>query len=357
MGLVEKWNGDFEALSKTNQLVLLSVSMFFFFGVHNILQEAIINVPGFEHGVMLGYFEVLAVTICSYCERTCIRKETGRTAPLGAYPLLTACLMTSSGLSNMALNYINFPTKVVFRSCKLVPTMIVATLMNKKVFSSAEYLCAFSVCMGLVMFTTADWQLTPSFNPIGLVLVTTSVFADSILPNAQERIFKSGASRLEVTMFTNFFTLIAMTISTLASGDLIGAVEHALRDDQLLFYIIVYTSISYVAISSYMAIVKRFGGVVAICLTTLRKVMTLVLSFMLFPKEFSWYYVGGAGLVLGGLFAAAMIKQKKRKEMEQQETKPLISGDLERGDDASVSSVQSSSSVRSSSSAHSSSTR
>jgi len=60
MGLVEKWNGDFEALSKTNQLVLLSVSMFFFFGVHNILQEAIINVPGFEHGVMLGYFEVLA---------------------------------------------------------------------------------------------------------------------------------------------------------------------------------------------------------------------------------------------------------------------------------------------------------
>uniref|UniRef100_A0A7S2MFX2 Uncharacterized protein n=1 Tax=Helicotheca tamesis TaxID=374047 RepID=A0A7S2MFX2_9STRA len=215
--------------------------------------------------------------------------------------------------------------------------MLIATLINKRVFTSIEYVCALSVCIGLVMFAAADWTLTPSFDPMGLVLVSTSVVADAILPNAQEKVFKMGASRLEVTFYTNFFTLIGMTATTFASGDLLGAIEHALRDEQLMMYIIVYTAISYVAISSYMAIVKRFGGVVAVCLTTLRKAMTLVLSFLLFPKSFSWYYVAGALLVLGGLFAASMIKQKMRKQVEQQdEMKPLakpptIVRDLEMG--------------------------
>lgn len=48
-----------EAMPPSQQFVILSGSMFLFFGVHNLLQEAIMKVPGFEHGVMLSYMEVL----------------------------------------------------------------------------------------------------------------------------------------------------------------------------------------------------------------------------------------------------------------------------------------------------------
>ena len=44
-----------EAMPPSQQFVILSSSMFLFFG----LQEAIMKVPGFEHGVMLSYMEVL----------------------------------------------------------------------------------------------------------------------------------------------------------------------------------------------------------------------------------------------------------------------------------------------------------
>lgn len=47
-----------EALPPPQQFVVISGSMFLFFGVHNLLQEAIMKVPGFE-GVMLTYMEVL----------------------------------------------------------------------------------------------------------------------------------------------------------------------------------------------------------------------------------------------------------------------------------------------------------
>lgn len=98
------------------------------------------------------------VTFCSSFERSCIRKETGRKAPLKAYPLLTLCLLSSSALSTLSLNYINFPTKVVFRSCKLLPTMLFSTCINKRKYSSLEYVSAVLVCAGLVLFTSADWR-------------------------------------------------------------------------------------------------------------------------------------------------------------------------------------------------------
>jgi adenosine 3'-phospho 5'-phosphosulfate transporter B3 len=45
--------------------------------------------------------------------------------------------------------------------------------------------------------------------------------------------------------------------------------------------------------------------------------MTLILSFLLFPKPFSWFYVFGATLVLGGLMASSLFKIKKKKNQEQ----------------------------------------
>ena len=254
--------------------------------------------------------------MCCFLERKYIKKESGHVAPLRSYTLLTACLMSSTSLSNMSLNYINFPTKVVFRSCKLIPTMIISTIINKRVFQSAEYISAMSISLGLVIFAAADWKMTPSFNPIGLAMVSSSVIADSILPNAQERLFRLGSSRLEVTLFTNFFTLLAMTFTTLLSGDLIGIFKLAMSNSQLATFMITYTCVSYLAISTFMTIVKKYGGVTAVLLGTARKAMSIMLSFLLFPKPFTWYYAIGAVMVLGGLLTASLLKQrlKKRKD-------------------------------------------
>lgn len=288
-------------------------------------------------GCCSGIYPACSVCGCSFFERTFIAKETGRKAPIREYSLLTLCLLGSSALSNEALNYINFPTKVVFRSCKLIPTMVIATIMNKRTFSSTEYVCGVAICAGLIMFAAADWKLTPSFNPIGILYVSLSVVADAVLPNAQEKLFRLGSSRLEVTLYTNFFALIAMTVITLMSGDFLGIIRYAMADKTLMYFMIIFTLISYAAISTYMQLVKRFGGVSAVLLTTARKGMTLVLSFLLFPKGFSWYYVAGAILVLGSLLYVSIYKHHQRMQklsnisQSDQERLPL-KADIEMGE-------------------------
>merc|ERR1712157_492338 len=121
-----------------------------------------------------------------------------------------------------------------------------------------------------------------------------------------------GSSRLEVTVYTNFFTLIAMTWTTHMGGDLKGMLHAASQNRTLAIYMVIYTSISYIAISTFMVIVKRYGAVTGVLLATARKAMTLILSFIFFPKQFSWGYVFGSILVLGGLLFSSLLKQKEQ---------------------------------------------
>jgi hypothetical protein len=45
----------------------------------------------------------------------------------------------------------------------------------------------------------------------------------------------------------------------------------------------------------------------------MRKAGTIALSFLVFPKPFSWYYVWGTFLVFGGLTITAYAKDRKRR--------------------------------------------
>jgi hypothetical protein len=127
-----------------------------------------------------------------------------------------------------------------------------------------------------------------------------------------------------------------MTITTLLSGDLLGTIAFAQTNTKLCHYIFIYTFVAYIAISVHMNVVRRFGGVVAVLLATGRKGMTLVLSFILFPKAFSWYYVMGAVLVLGGLLLSSLVKIKSKKKqtlqrhnnrIDNEDVESLLSGD------------------------------
>jgi len=225
---------------------------------------------------------------------------------------------------------------------------------NAKRLSYVVIGSAMAVCAGLITFAAGDWSLSqPQFHPFGLTLVTLSVFADAVLPNAQEKLFRTfDASKSEVMFFTNIYTLLVQTISAFLSGDLMGmfhfvigkqvkevnyfsglmAVTNSTADlnrnedemmdnstsgeirHKFILHICCYILISYIAVSAHTAVVKKFGGVAAVFVGTARKGMTLILSFLLFPKESNWKYGAGAFLVLGGLAVASLEKQRKKRK-------------------------------------------
>jgi hypothetical protein len=110
----------------------LVFGVFVCFGGHNYLQEYVMALPEYRYGFLLGYLEVLGVTICTAVEKQLgPHRDAERKSPWHMYIALCACLFVSSGASNVALKWINYPTKVVFRSCKLIPTMLISVAYNK----------------------------------------------------------------------------------------------------------------------------------------------------------------------------------------------------------------------------------
>ena len=290
------------------RFVFLVFCIVFFFGCHNYMQELIMNLPGFDVGIFLGYLEVLGVAVCSAVERRMIG-DSVRKAPWSSYMLLCMFLLISSATSNIALGYINYPTKVVFRSCKLIPTMLIAVTLNKKKVKSFEFVFGALISVGMIFFATADFQVSPKFNFLGIILVSVSVVADAFLPNYQEKVFSHGSSRIEVTYFTNILCLGGMTVFFSMTGDLQKATGYAFANPHALFLMSVYTVIAYIAITFHMALVKEFGGITTVLVGNTRKALTIVASFLLFPKPGSWMYVVGGVLVFGSLIGNAYMKE------------------------------------------------
>jgi solute carrier family 35 (adenosine 3'-phospho 5'-phosphosulfate transporter), member B3 len=52
-----------------------------------------------------------------------------------------------------SLRYLNYPTQVIFKCCKLVPVLIGSILIQKKNHGPLEFLAAIAMCVGLTLFT------------------------------------------------------------------------------------------------------------------------------------------------------------------------------------------------------------
>ena len=107
-----------------------------------------------------------------------------------------------------------FLSQVVLRSCKLVPTMIIAVLYLRKRVNGFEFFFGALISLGMVIFAWADFHVYPNYNPIGIILVLTSLIGDCFLPNLQERMYENGSSRVEMVKYIHdlFITIIIVVI-------------------------------------------------------------------------------------------------------------------------------------------------
>lgn len=290
------------------------------FGAHNYLQEFISRMDRFRGlGAILGYLEVMGMVVFSCFERMWVGEHT-RKLDTPSYVQLTGCLLGTSYLSTVGLDYINYPTKVVFRSCKLIPTMAVALVMNKERFSLTDITCAIAICAGLAFFALADMtSVSKASTFVGMALQASSTLADAFVPNLQQALFKRGASTLEVTYYANLYVFIIMTLINGGSGHLVGAFYFLRQDIFHGFVLLFYSVVAYWAIQFHIRIVQRYGSVVAVLVSNLRKIGTIALSFLVFPKPFSWFYVWGTILVFGGVTITAYVKDRKRRVNKPEE--------------------------------------
>lgn len=188
------------------------------------------------------------------------------------------------------------------QSAKLLPVMAGALLINGKRFHPLEYASAIFLLLGLVAFTLTDQAVSPAFDPIGVVLICCALVADALIGNLQEKMFSSFHTTANEMM--TYSSLWASALSLLAcavEGDTISrAVAHLLADPWALLAVLMYALLNILGIYFVLVMISLFGATLTTFTTSLRKGLSVVLSFMLYAKPFAMgYVIGGIATAVG----------------------------------------------------------
>ncbi|KAK3089531.1 hypothetical protein FSP39_004331 [Pinctada imbricata] len=323
---------DISHLPKSSQFLLLSAAVFFFYIIYGYMQELIFRLKEFRpFGWYLTLVQFACYTVFGVLEQK-VSGTTERKLPLQLCGLLALLTVATMGLSNTSVGYLNYPTQVIFKCCKLIPVMLGGVLIQGRLFSidtncisrliqnfftgkkygMLDVSAVLCMCFGLICFTLADSTVSPSFNTYGVMLISLALCADGVIGNVQEKAYKQyNCSNSEMVLYSYSIGFVFIIFGLIVSGSLLPAFTFCLEHPVETYgYAVIFSVTGYIGVNIVLTVVKTFGALVAVTVTTCRKAVSIVLSFIFFAKPFTSMYVWSGLIVVLGIYLNVYSKNK-----------------------------------------------
>ncbi|MBN3288295.1 S35B3 protein, partial [Polyodon spathula] len=308
---------NLSSFSQPAQFSICVVGVFVFYLIYGYLQELIFSVEGFKPFgwyltlVQFGFYSVFGLVELQ------LTQDKSRRIPGKTYMVIAFLSVATMGLSNTSLGYLNYPTQVIFKCCKLIPVMIGGVFIQGKRYNLLDVSAAVCMSLGLIWFTLSDSKVAPNFNVTGVLLISLALCADAVIGNVQEKAMKlHNGSNSEMVLYSYSIGFVYILVGLSCIGELGPAVAFCAQHPVKTYgYAFSFSLTGYFGISFVLALIKLFGALVAVTVTTGRKAMTIVLSFMFFSKPFTIQYVWGGLLVVFGIFLNVYSKNMDKMKL------------------------------------------
>ena len=343
---------DLQYLSPSSRFLLLSTGIFVFFMLNSYLEEYIFHVlPSFTFGWFLTLLELTLFALFAVVERVVkqpAQSPLQHVAPLSVHLGVALAMTASRGLTNVSLQFLNYPTQIIFKSMKLLSVMAGSLCILSQTFHPAEYASALCLVVSAVLFSYGDYTasadetetvsvlpLEPasaSSSPspaslaaslhVGVVVVLVSLVADAFHATSQDSLMRAhDASTLETMLFTNLFSSLLSLLVVLLTGELQPAVAYCLLHPISLPLLVLRAAIIYAGVLCFLLLLKAHGAVTATAVTTVRKILSIIVSFLLFPKPWTNVYLAGLAAFGAGLGLSVWSSGRERQEVEGRQGK------------------------------------
>ncbi|KAM4688306.1 adenosine 3'-phospho 5'-phosphosulfate transporter 2 isoform 1-T1 [Discoglossus pictus] len=304
---------------KTTQFFICVTGVFVFYLIYGYLQELIFSVEGFKPFgwyltlVQFGFYSIFGLVELQ------LTQDKRRRIPAKTYMIIAFLTVGTMGLSNTSLGYLNYPTQVIFKCCKLIPVMIGGIFIQGKRYNVADVGAAVCMSIGLIWFTLADSTVAPNFNLTGVFLISLALCADAVIGNVQEKAMKlHNGSNSEMVLYSYSIGFVYIFLGLASTSGLSPAVAFCSKNPfQTYGYAFFFSLTGYFGISFVLALIKLFGALLAVTVTTGRKAMTIVLSFLFFAKPFTFQYIWSGLLVVLGIFLNIYSKNMDKMKLSQ----------------------------------------
>jgi len=298
------------------------------FLIWGVLQERMLTMPyndgeyfTYSYGLVfssrLGGL-ILSFLLVYFFEKDAMKKAT---APLYEYSYPSVSNMLSSWCQYEALQYISFPTQMLSKSFKIVPIMIMGTLISNKTYEIYEFVVAALIAVGNTIFMVASEDIHIGYNTFGqvessggttcgILLLLLYLCFDSFTSQYQTKMFTKyrNISPLVMMLYTNIFSTVFAFITLVHTDELQPAFDFVKNHPSIHFHFIMFAITSTVGQLFIFFTIKNFGAVVFAIIMSTRILASILLSCFIYSHPVT--PMGYVGLTTVFLSIGYRIKRK-----------------------------------------------
>ncbi|XP_036391387.1 solute carrier family 35 member B1 [Megalops cyprinoides] len=208
--------------------------------------------------------------------------------------------------SNSALQYVNYPTQVLGKSCKPIPVMVLGVTILRKKYPLAKYLCVLLIVTGVAMFMYKPKKGVASGDEhvfgFGEMLLLLSLTLDGLTGVAQDHMrahYQTGPNHMMLNI--NLWSTLVLGLGVLWTGEVWEFLAFADRYPHIIYNILLFGLTSALGQTFIFMTVVYFGPLTCSIITTTRKFFTILGSVLLFGNVMSGMQWVGTILVFLGL--------------------------------------------------------
>lgn len=271
---------------------------------------------------------ILALVVAVVFTR--LRRQPRDTAPLYQYSFCSISNIMSSWFQYEALKYVSFPVQLLCKASKVLPTMLMGRLVNKRQHELYEYATAVLLSAGIALFLFSyhshDDQLDHGARLSSATVTTFSGIAlmigylvfDSYTSNWQEELFKQHRmSSMQMMVGINIFSCFLTFIALLEQGSLAYCIAFSIEYPLFAFHASLQALASTVGQLFIYFTIDKFGAVALATIMTIRMALAILLSCLIYQ-----HYVGASGyvgllVVIVALFLQNYVRRWKSAKQKQ----------------------------------------
>ncbi|KAI4315360.1 hypothetical protein L6164_028179 [Bauhinia variegata] len=287
---------------KWKQFLVCSAGFFFGYLVNGICEEYVYNRLQFSYGWYFTFVQGFVYLALIYLQGFTTKQMVN---PWKMYVKLSAVLMGSHGLTKGSLAFLNYPAQIMFKSTKVLPVMVMGAFIPglRRKYPAHEYISATLLVLGLIIFTLADAQTSPNFSIIGVIMISGALIMDAFVGNFQEAIFTANpdTTQMEMLFCSTVVGLPFLAVPMILSGELFKAWNSCAKHPYVYGVLVFEAMATYIGQVSVLSLIAIFGAATTAMVTTARKAVTLLLSYLIFTKPLTEQHETGLLLITMGI--------------------------------------------------------
>jgi adenosine 3'-phospho 5'-phosphosulfate transporter B2 len=276
-----------------------------------------------------------------------ITQQPPHRAPAVEYSFASVSNVLSSYCQYEALRFVSFPVQTVCKASKVIPVMIMGTIIHRKPYSTRDYLSAFIITFGVASFGLIqsgytyghmisllvsgangdDIDKSESFSPLGIsnhmttssitggILLISYLALDSFTSNWQAHLFQEHKlSTFQVMLGINIFSTFFSIVSLIQNGELFPGMEFLLHHPDALTHTLLMSFCGAVGQLFIYKTIAEHGAIVFNIISVTRQLLSIVISAIIFGHSITFQAWIAVFITFGGIIYRNMGSSTNNKK-------------------------------------------